>query len=338
MTDSRRTPPPALDPHEVRVSHDLQALRDSRERDLPSLAQSVANARSRRPAQGLHWRDLFMASNRPLLAAGLTVTLLVAAVFIPVSYPRTTGHQVALTLTGLSNPEQARPIAVQLKAALHADHVALKAQSTNGSTDYTLEAPVPSSAHVDAAAIASAFAQQLNARGYHAAASTTPIIEMVSGNVYAYARDLVVNVETSGKTAAQIQAEIQQQLAAGGIPDATVSVTDEGKQRKVTMEVKRTADGNTAPEVPNVTLNLTKDGKPAGPANAMSIQERRMRSAAGTSVEFIVVDSGRTVTFTIDGVDKMSDAALQSAVTAKLLAAGITAKVTVVGGKVTIEH
>jgi len=147
-----------------------------------------------------------------------------------------------------------------------------------------------------------------------------------------------VNVETSGKTAAQIQAEIQQQLAAGGIPDATVSVTDQGNQRKVTMEVKRTADGSTPAGPPNVTLNLTKDGQPAGPANSLSVQERLMRSAAGTSVQFVVVDSGRTVTFTIDGADKMSDAALQSAVTAKLLAAGITAKVTVVGGKVSIER
>ena len=98
------------------------------------------------------------------------------------------------------------------------------------------------------------------------------------------------------------------------------------------------ADGNTAPAPANITLNLTQDGKPAGPGNSMSVQERRMRSEQGTSVEFAVVDAGRSVTFTIDGTDKLSDAALQSAVTAKLQAVGITAKVAVTDGKVTIEH
>jgi hypothetical protein len=272
------------------------------------------------------------------MAAGLAAVLLVAAVFVPISYPRTTGHQVALTLTGLSDPEQARPIAKQLKSALHAGGVMLKAESMNGAMAYTLEAKVPVSATADAGAIADAFAAQLNTRGYHASARTTPVIETVSGNVYAFARDLVVNVETSGKTAAQIQAEIQQQLAAAGIPDAQVSVTDSGNERKVTMEVQRTAEGSAPPEPANITLHLTKDGKSAGPGNSLSVQERKLRSDKGTSLELIIVDGAKQADFTIDGVDQMSDAQLQAAVAAKLQAAGITANVSVANGTVTVKH
>ena len=338
MSDARTTPPPARDPHEVRVSHDLQALAEDSARGLPALEHAVAHARTRRPLPGPHWRERLMASNRPLLAAGLAAALLAAALFIPVSYPRTTGHHVALTLTGLSDPEQARPIAMQLKAALHADRIMLKAGAAAGATAFTLEAQVPMRTNADAGTIADAFAAQLNAKGYHATARTTPVIETVSGTVYAYARDLVVNVETSGKSAAQIQAEIQHQLAAGGIPDAQVSVTDSGNERKVTMEVRRTADGPAAPEPANITLHLTKDGKSADPGNSLSVQERKLRSDHGTSLELVISDAGKTADFTIDGVDKMSDAQLQAAVTAKLQAAGITAQVSVTNGAVTVKH
>lgn len=214
----------------------------------------------------------------------------------------------------------------------------LKAESANGAMAFTLEARVPVSATNDAGAIAEAFATQLNTRGYHASAHTTPVIETVSGNVYAFARDLVVNVETSGKTAAQIQAEIQQQLAAAGIPDTQVSVTDSSNQRKVTMEVQRTANGSAAPEPANITLNLTKDGKSAGTSDALDVQERKMRTDKGSSLELIIVDGAKRADFTIDGVDQMSDARLQAAVQAKLQAAGITVNVSVANGAVTVKH
>jgi hypothetical protein len=279
-----------------------------------------------------------LLTRRPLFAVGAAALLLIVALVVPVSYPRTTGHEVSLSFTGISDPEQLRPIASQLKAVLQAEQVRLKAEDVNGAAVFTLEAVVPTRSRVNAAAVATAFATNLEARGYHSKAVTTPIVETVSGNVYAYARDVVVRVETDGKTAAQIQAEIEQQVAAAGIPDAVVSVTDEGQQRKVTLEVQHMSDGKDAPEPGQLTLQLTKDGKPGDMRGGFSVQERMLRSETGTSLQFVISDGAKQATFEIAGVDHLSDSALQSAVEAKLREAGIVAKVAVTNGRVNISH
>lgn len=343
MNDSRPIPPPVHDPHDSRVSHDLHALRDTSAHDLPSLSHSLAHARSRRPDSGHSWRNSLMASTRafarrPLISAGIAALLILVALVIPVSYQRTTGHQVALSFAGVTDAEQLRPIAAQLKTALRAEQVRVKAESVNGAMEFTLEALAPAGRRIDAVAVATAFARNLEAKGYKVRAVTTPVLETVSGNVYAYARDIVVRVDTDGKTAAQIQAEIQQQIVAAGIPDAVVSVTDEGQQRKVTLEVQRTSEGKDADAPGGITLQLTKGGKPESVGDGFSVEERMLRSDTGTALQFVIADGAKHATFEIPGADHLTDAALQSAVEAKLREAGIAAKVTVTDGRVSISR
>jgi type IV pilus biogenesis protein CpaD/CtpE len=321
-------------------SSDLHAFREATARDLPPLEQHVTTIRSRRLAAAHSWRERFMSlsqlpKSRPWLASGVAVVALaVAMLVIPISYQRTTGHHVALTISGMSDA-QMRAVASELKALLHSNDVALQARNENGTPVFELETSVPTTAGVDAAAVAQAFAKNLTARGYRASAVTSPIRERVSGSVYAYAKDLVIKVSTDGKSSAQIEAEIRQRLAEAGITDAQVSVTDEdGNARKVKLEVKRTAEDKT-PES-NISLQLTRDGKAlAGPG--LTIEIRKTRTSSGVTVHLDVNQSGKKTSIEIANADAMTDAALKAEIESRLRQAGIDAQVTVTNGQIGIE-
>ena len=170
-------------------------------------------------------------TRRPWLAtAGLIVLIAAAMLVVPVSYDRTVGHDVALTLTGVKDLSRARDIARELEAVLGVKHVTVQAAQDAGAS-LTFDAFVPVRSGVDPGARARAFAKELEQRGYAAAAVSTPKRERVAGSVYAYAKDLVIQVSTDGKSAAQIEAEIRQRLADAGITNTSVSVTDSGNRK-----------------------------------------------------------------------------------------------------------
>jgi hypothetical protein len=76
--------------------------------------------------------------------------------------------------------------------------------------------------------------------GYSNRPEIKPIIERVSGSLYAQVRDrLKIKVEAAGKSDAEIKAEIEAKLAAAGYTGAQVSVTTspDGK-RQVNLLVK----------------------------------------------------------------------------------------------------
>lgn len=320
------------------LSNDLNALREAAARDLAPLSQHVTTIRSRRPGVAPARRIRFMSpieitKRRPWFAAAVAaVVLVVGLTVIPISYERTTGTRVTLTLAGMSDAQLAA-LAGQLKAQLHADHVAA---TTSSGSEYQLEAFVPAAAGIDAALIAQAFAKNLSDRGYHASAVTAPVRERVSGSVYAYAKDLVIRVSTDGKTAAQIEAEVRQKLADAGITDAQVSVTDEAGGRKVQLSVKRTADGKPAESESNLSLELTKDGKPAsGPQ--IRVEVRKTRGADGLTTHLNVTQDAKSASIDLPHSDTMTDAALAAAIESRLKAAGIQATVTVHGGEIQVE-
>jgi len=324
------------------LTNDLRALRDESARDPLSLAQHVVTIRTRRLQAAQARRAGFMVikesvKSRPWLASGVAVVVLaVAMLIIPISYTRTTGQQVALKLVGLSD-SQLRAVAAQLKALLHSDHVALLTMSESGAPSYVLETFVPSASGLNAAMIAQAFAKSLSDRGYPATAVTTPVRERVSGSVYAYAKDLVIQVSTDGKTSAQIEAEIRQRLAEAGITDAQVSVTDEGGGRKVKLSVQRTAQaGQPQPPESNISLQLTKDGKPiTGPG--LMVEIKRTHTASGMTLTLDVTQAGKTTTIDVPHADTMTDAQIKAEVEARLRQAGIDARVSVTNGQIGIE-
>jgi citrate lyase gamma subunit len=340
MNDTHRQDPRPADGMPNTVSHDLRALRDVTARDLPQLSQTVSEIRSRLAAPT--WRERLMSSSRPItsrpwLASGLVAAAIVIAMLvIPISYLRTTGHQVSLRVSGSADATQLHAIASELKSQLHAEGVRVRLEEQNGAPTATFEAMVPIGNRVDAAAVANAFATGLTERGLKSSAETTPVRERVSGSVYAYAKDLVIQVSTDGKSSAQIEAEIRQRLADAGIRDAQVSVTDEGANaRKVTLNVKRTSDDHS-PAPSDISLQLTKNGQPLG-VNGPSVRIERMRSPAGESLHLVVSNAGKSTTFDVPNADKMSDAQLQSTIESKLREAGLDLQVTVTNGNVEVK-
>lgn len=341
MTERDLTRNEALEP---RIAEDLRALREASARDLPPLPSGAATSRTR-PRPGRHWKELFVSTihspARRWLATGIAVAVLaLAGLVIPISYDRVTGHDVAIEVSNLS-PDQIPAIVGGLEAALGAGAVKVTAADAGEGPVVTFATSVPASRGVDAGAVASTFARELESRGFRAAATATPVRERVSSNVYAYARDVVVRVETSGKTAAQIEAEIRQRLAAEGLSGTQVSVTDEaGGMRKVRIEQHAVAgDGQAPPPPENLKLELTKDGRTvAADPNGISVEVKRLKGPTGTSLALGVTTGGRTVPVEIANVDGMSDAALGAAVRAELAKQGLDLKVTVENGSFQIER
>jgi hypothetical protein len=329
---------------EPRIADDFAALREDTAQNIPGLPRTVANLTTR-PLRGHGWKEQMMSMvqttrSKPWLVTGLGIaTVALALLVIPVSYERVTGHQVSLSLSGAS-PDQMPEIAKHLKSALGVEHVMVKAEAASGAEAFTFEASVPRTKSVDPDAVVQAFARELNARGFHAEAASTPIRERVSTNVYAYAADQVIRVETSGKSAAQIETEIRQQLADAGITNTNVSVTDmaPGKREvKVMAHHEATTPGATEP--PNLRLELTKDGQPVtGSAEGVMVEIKKLRSASGETLQLDVSAGGRSAKVEIPNSNTMSDAALAETIRAELAKQGLgDLQVTVSGGHIQIE-
>lgn len=325
------------------LSRDLRVLKHASERDIRPLVHSMAFVRSRRPDAGHTWRERLMSSiesgrGRTWLASGLAAAAVVIALLVvPISYERTTGHRATLRLSGPIAAGQLASIAAQIKAALRVEHVTLKGEAVDGWPAYTFEASVSRSNHVAVDAVLQAFARGLDARGYRADAKTTPIVKRVSGSVYAFAKDLVIRVESDGKSNAQIEAEIRQRLSEAGVSNAQVSVVDEGNQRKISLSVERTSDGTETSDPGRVTLEMTKNGQSVG-GDALSVEQKRMRGPGGVVLQLTVADGGRQAVVEIPNAQTMSDPALAAAVEAKLRQSGFDVVVTASEGTITLSR
>jgi hypothetical protein len=336
MIDPRSNAP---SPHAgAEVPRDLQALAAESHRGVPALDDSLTAARRRHRAAP-RWKELLMpvttASRRPWLVAATALLVVVAGAMFPISWQRTVGHDVALTLTGVHDVAQAGAIAREMKSVLGADHVSVRTTADGAGTTLAFGAYVPSGQGVDAASRMQALAAALRAHGFTASTAITPRRAQVAGTVYAYARDLVIRVSTDGKTPAQIETEIRQQLAAAGLTNTTVSVTDQNGRR----EVKVTAENHDPGASPaDVRLELTKDGQTLNAGSGLQVEVRRTRSSDGETLRLDISDKGRTATVQVPHADTMSDAALQAAVESQLRAAGLDLVVSISGGKVSIDE
>lgn len=318
------------------AARDLEAFRKASLRDLPRLEHSMSLARSRRvDAAGL-WKERWLSMMNPikrnpwLATAAVAAAIVVALLLVPVSYEKTSSHDVALTLGGVSDISQIKGIASEFESALGAQGVRVRAEVENGAPKFVLEASVPGNS---GALRAQAFGQAMLDRGYAATWSATPKTERVWGSVYAYARDRVIRVDVGGKTAQQLQDEIRQRLAEAGITNTQVSVTDlAGGGREVRVKADHQAKAGDAPEEP-IQLELTKDGQSLPNPDGQSVQVRRLKDASG--VERLVMDitaGGRTTKVEIPNPGAMSDAALTAEVNAKLMQNGVTDHVVEISG------
>jgi hypothetical protein len=336
---TERPPHEAMPSAEREIVRDLEALAAHARHAVPDLADSLTAARRRHRATP-RWKELLMPitespARRPWLAAAAVAVLVVLGALCPISWQRTVGHDVALTLTGVHDTAHASAIANEMKSVLGVDHVSMRADALSGGAALSFAAYVPAGHGIDAAARAQALAAALRSRGYAATVSATPRREQIAGTLYAYARDLVVRVETDGKTAAQIEADIRSQLAAAGVSNTQVSVTDQGDRREVKVTAE-SHDPNHAPD--DLKLELTKDGRPVADTNGMRVQMKKLIRNGVETMVIDVVARGRTATVNVPNASRLSDAQLRLAVESQLRAAGLDLAVTVSGGTVTLNE
>ena len=349
MNDSRlharRDPALAGEPDDV--ARDLRALQTATDRDLTTLDQSLRAARRRRAPdqrEGLVMSMIHVMKARPWLAtavAGAVVALVLLVV--PISYERVTGSEVTLTVSGPHlGIDQVRGIAQQLETHLHAGGVMVRAESEGGPTRFVLTSTVPAGSGVNAGAVARAFAGELSKLGYTATASTAPKRERVSGTVYAYARDRVIEINMDGKSAPQLESEIRQRLADAGVVNAQVSVTDLGDgHRNISVNVQNKheyqGDPSAAPpehEMPE--LVLTKNGQPIE-GNGFTVRIEKRKHENETTLVIRVGQGDKTGEAQVTNAEAMSDAALSAEIEAQLKKAGLSVTVSASQGKIDVR-
>ncbi len=188
----------------------------------------------------------------------------IALLFVPISYQKTVGQDATLTLAvpGL-DPSQVQKVASEFQTALHATDLSID-QDADGSS--VLTARVPSRSGTTVALAAQAFAAGLTERGFPSRAKVTPRVELALGSAYAYAWDNVVNIQvtSAGKTPAQIEAEIRDQLEAAGIEAPWVQYKKEGDHASVLMTMKKTAGGCLDSTACCPEVNIAIDGREPG--------------------------------------------------------------------------
>jgi len=315
------------------VDRDLRALRTLTETQQPEIQTVVRAARSRRGGEtrGGFSMAMQLLQRRPVLATGLALIVVALGLFvIPVSYQRTVGYDVALKLEGANlSPQRVAEIATGLKSAIGAHGVSVVGDVENGKLAYALTAE----AKGDVRQRAASFERLLDGLGYVATVTTTPRKETVAGNVYAYAASLIIQVPVDSGSAAQIEADIKQKLAAAGVTNAEVSVIDDGQRHDVKVKAERTGDvsGQPMPE-----LVLTKGGAPLTGGSQVRIMKKRDASGAVTLVVSTSQD-GKDATVEIPNANTMTDAALAAELQSKLQAAGLDVTVHVNGSEITVE-
>ena len=281
---------------------------------------------------------------KPALATAIAVAVAaVAMLVIPFSYERTTGQDVRLTVSGGTlGADQAREIAKEFKGLLRADQVAVNVADEGGRTSFVFTARVPMASGVHASAAARVFEAALTKAGFAATTVITPVRERVTGTVYAYARDRVIEISTDGKSAPALESEIRQRLAEAGVTDAQVSVTNPGndpRQLKVEIQAKRLHDGTQATppgEAVMPEVVLTRNGAPVS-GNEFSVRLEHLKGADGLTLTARVHQGDKNGVAEVQGADAMSDAALGSAIESQLTAAGLSVTVRVTAGHVEIE-
>ncbi len=248
---------------------DLRALRSTRAHDLPTLDQTARSLRKlgaeNNPGGSLMTMFRKTRTRRGLLTAAATAVVAVALLFIPVSYQKTVGRDVALTLSGPAlDASQLQKIAREFKASLGAESVALRMED-GASSVLTAKVSGPSGARADR--VARAFARNLVERGFAADVRTTRRVERVLGSLYALAMNNIIEIRVSsdGKSEAQVADEIRGQLEAAGIEHPVVDYKREGDRTTLLIEAQKTAGAGEDTTLCNTDIRVSVDGREPSP-------------------------------------------------------------------------
>jgi hypothetical protein len=277
------------------------------------------------------------ARKHPVWITALSTAAVLLVVFLfPISFDRTVGHDVSMKLEGAAlDPARIAALGREIQTQLGVDELALTAHASSGAASYTLTTRVPANQGAQARRVADAFAKALAPQGLEVTFSVTPRVERVSGSMAAYAADRVIRIETEGKSAEQIGAEIRTALEQAGFGPVEVSVSDEAGQRRVEVRAEREGPAGDPPqEMPQIVV-----GDEGADPERTAVQMRRIKDDSGaTSIRVNVTVGGRDTEVTIPNVDSMSDLALESEIERQLSTAGLSnVDVTVRDGKIDVE-
>ncbi|TPW16806.1 MAG: hypothetical protein FD129_614 [bacterium] len=272
------------------------------------------------------------AAARPWLAPLLGAAAALAMLLVPFSYQKTVAYDVSFHLDGRS-----APLASGLSSALQESFGATSINSnSDGDGRLTLTARVPLEAANGVAARAEAFASVLRADGQTVTTTVEPVRETVSGNLFAMTRDQTVRVDitATGRTPAEIEADVRRQLEAAGVTGANVMVSqDDGK---TTIQIFQEHEGDKAAGNGGDGVHVIpgQEGEGAG-----WVSDSRQDPAAHGNFEFTIdgktPDPAKMATVKIDNNgQKLSDADLKRSIEDQLRAQGHPADVVVSDGKV----
>ncbi len=239
---------------DARLAADLAALQTWTQGSIPpwrALTATLHAARGTPKEQGesimQRWQHIH--SRRRLGGALASVALVVGLLMWPVSYQRTVGHTVELTVSMPPTAGDAptadgapppRALAQQVKAALHAEGVRVEVQKRPDSTVVKLTARVPLRARGEVDRRTAALVQTLQALPAHpqVQANVSERQQQVSGRVYAMALDklIQIRVDTAGKSDAEVTAEVEAQLRAQGIASPSVHFERHGDEKQLSIQ------------------------------------------------------------------------------------------------------
>ena len=307
-----------------RMTGDLAALNRRSASRIRPLNTVVRAARERGRAKGA----IVIGSKLRWATASLAAAVVLVMLLVPFSHEAVVAHDLTLTLSGPAGavfPTEA--VAAELGSALGGVLPQLGSSVDGDQEAVSFTARVPRSAGVDAAAVGEAFASALRDRGYRAEARVVEHRERVSGTLYAMVRDNVIQVDSTGKSTAEIAAEIASRLAGAGIPGAQVSVVkrDGETLMDISIPAGEGAEGSTTVVLGSDDAGFVEDFRTS------------VHTANENGVMVIeVVDGDHTATARVEHAAEMTDNELAGAVLEQLAAQGVGVSVSVQQGQVTL--
>lgn len=251
------------------------------------------------------------AGRSRLFPVALSTALLAGLLLWPVSYERTVGHTITLSVpapAGSSSVEpmaQARSIADRLKQAVGAGAVRVAARGPGAPLVLTARVPTRSRSQVERQL--AGLTAALHAEHIDVTPTLTARTEHHTGRVYAMALDKLIDIriDTTGKSDSQVETEIRDQLTRSGVtPD--------------TVQFQRTGSDESEADI------TAHDG-----ARELRIVRRQKGGSGELRIEAGGLDTERT--------PGMTDDELRDKIVRQLTARGLTATVTVHGDEVQIR-
>lgn len=252
--------------------------------DLTALRYQVELASSRKESSFMSQLKYNISSHpRFSLIFAATVAVLLFVVMVPFSYHKTIGYQIEYAVGDMAN----LPTAEAINAALAAigQNEAKATFTYDEETGRCLISVLP-----NLNAVRETQALFTSIMGAFTDPKITPVVELVSGSLYAQVKDKVVNVEVdaTNKTDQEIANEIKSKLEAQGFKGSVVYVKSDrdsvggDSSRQIKYELKIKGDSLMGSGNPNAEL-LQIDSRGKTPEQIQTEIQQRLNEKGMTN-------------------------------------------------------